>query len=429
MMSKAYPNYKPSGVEWLGDVPEHWEVKALRYICRIETGDKDTVDAEDDGEHPFFVRSQTIERINTYTKNCEAVLTAGDGVGVGKVFHYINGKFDFHQRVYTFSNFKKVTGRFFFHFLKENFWRVALEGGAKSTVDSLRRPMISSFLFIIPPLPEQQAIAAFLDRETGRIDSLIAKKQRLLQLLTEQRTALISRVVTKGLDESVKLKPSGVEWLGDVPEHWGMKRLKHVFPRLLSGVSTNSESSEADEIELGVLKTSCVYGNKFIPSENKKIVDNEISRASCPVRKNSLIISRMNTPKLVGNCGYVDRDYSNLFLPDRLWIATFTNKSRISSKYAWFLIVSDAYVKLTGSLATGTSDSMKNLSQDAFLNMAIPLPPLPEQQAIAAYLDGETAKIDKLSAKVVTVIEQLKEYRTALISSAVTGKIDVQEAV
>ena len=123
-----------------------------------------------------------------------------------------------------------------------------------------------------------------------------------------------------------------------------MKRLKHVFPRLLSGVSTNSENNQADEIELGVLKTSCVYGNTFIPSENKKIVDDEVSRASCPVRKNSLIISQMNTPELVGNCGYVDRDYSNLFLPDRLWIATFTTGNRISVKYAWFIIISDAYV-------------------------------------------------------------------------------------
>ena len=191
---------KPSGVEWLGDVPEHWEVKALRYICRIETGDKDTVDAEDEGEYPFFVRSQTVERINSYTKNCEAVLTAGDGVGVGKVFHYVHGKFDFHQRVYMFSNFKKVTGKFFFLFLKENFWRVALEGGAKSTVDSLRRPMISSFPFIIPPLLEQQAIAAFLDSETAKIDTLSSKVQTAIERLKEFRTALISAAVTGKID-------------------------------------------------------------------------------------------------------------------------------------------------------------------------------------------------------------------------------------
>jgi len=191
---------KPSGVEWLGEVPEHWEVKALRYICTIETGDKDTVNAEDDGEYQFFVRSQTVERISTFTKNCEAVLTAGDGVGVGKVFHYVNGKFDFHQRVYMFSNFRKVTGRFFFQFLKENFWRVALEGGAKSTVDSLRRPMISSFPFIIPPLPEQQAIAAFLDRETARIDTLVSKVEKAIDTLQEYRTALISAAVTGKID-------------------------------------------------------------------------------------------------------------------------------------------------------------------------------------------------------------------------------------
>ncbi|NLX25359.1 MAG: hypothetical protein GXY61_05275 [Lentisphaerae bacterium] len=197
---RGYKKYKPSGVEWLGDVPEHWGVKALRYICRIETGDKDTVDAEDDGEYPFYVRSQTVERINSFTKNCEAVLTAGDGVGVGKVFHYYTGKFDFHQRVYLFSHFKKITGRFFFLFLKENFWRVALEGGAKSTVDSLRRPMIASFPFAIPPLPEQHAIAAYLDRETAKIDTLSAKVTTVIERLKEYRTALISSAVTGKID-------------------------------------------------------------------------------------------------------------------------------------------------------------------------------------------------------------------------------------
>ncbi len=190
------PSYKPSGVEWLGDIPKHWEVKSLKYICNIQTGDKDTVDAIDDGDYPLFVRSQTIERINSYTFDCEAVLTAGDGVGVGKVFHYINGKFDFHQRVYMFNNFKKIIGIFFFYFLRENFWRVAFDGGAKSTVDSLRRPMISGFSILIPPLHEQQAIAEYLDRETAKIDLLVSKVETAIEKLKEYRTALISAAVT-----------------------------------------------------------------------------------------------------------------------------------------------------------------------------------------------------------------------------------------
>jgi type I restriction enzyme S subunit len=191
---------KLSGVEWLGDVPEHWDVKKLRYISNIQTGDKDTIDSVDDGNFPFYVRSQTIERIDSFTFDCEAVLTAGDGVGVGKVFHYVNGKFDFHQRVYMFNNFKNISGIFFFYFLRENFWKVAFDGGAKSTVDSLRRPMITNFTMTIPPPPEQQAIVAYLDRETGKIDALIGKVETAIEKLKEYRTALISAAVTGKID-------------------------------------------------------------------------------------------------------------------------------------------------------------------------------------------------------------------------------------
>lgn len=191
---------KPSGVEWLGDVPEHWGVKKLRYICNIQTGDKDTIDAVDDANFPFYVRSQTIERIDSFTFDCEAVLTAGDGVGVGKVFHYVNGKFDFHQRVYMFNNFKNISGMFFFYFLRENFWKVAFDGGAKSTVDSLRRPMITNFTMTIPPPPEQQAIVAYLDSETGKIAALIGKVETAIEKLKEYRTALISAAVTGKID-------------------------------------------------------------------------------------------------------------------------------------------------------------------------------------------------------------------------------------
>ena len=137
----------------------------------------------------------------------------------------------------------------------------------------------------------------------------------------------------------------------------------------------------------------------------------------------------MNTPELVGSCGYVEVDYSHLFLPDRLWIARFQNHREAHGKFAWYLVISHAICALTGSLATGTSDSMKNLTQEAFLNIPVAVPPLPEQAAIAAYLDLETAKLDALVGKVEEAVERLQEYRTALITAAVTGKIDVREVV
>ena len=191
---------KPSGVEWLGDVPEHWEVKKMRFICDVQTGGRDTEHAVVDGEFPFFVRSQVIERINTKSFDGEAVLTAGDGAGVGKVFHHFVGAFDFHQRVYMLSNFRGILGRFVFHYLRENFYKVALQGGAKSTVDSLRRPVFLNFSVCVPPIVEQDAIVASLESQGDRFDSLMAEAERAITLLRERRSALISAAVTGQID-------------------------------------------------------------------------------------------------------------------------------------------------------------------------------------------------------------------------------------
>jgi len=191
---------KDSGVEWLGKIPKHWRLQRLKFLCDIQTGDKDTIDATEDGQYPFFVRSQTIERINSFTYDCEAVLTAGDGVGVGKVFHYYNGPFDFHQRVYMLNNFREISGRFIYHYLKENFYKVALEGGAKSTVDSLRMPLFLNFVIAVPSSTEQETIINVVESETAKIEELTTQAQQAIILLQERRTALISAAVTGKID-------------------------------------------------------------------------------------------------------------------------------------------------------------------------------------------------------------------------------------
>jgi len=225
MSFPAYGEYKNGGIEWLGEVPNHWDLCRLKFLSDIQTGDKDTVNAEEEGEYPFFVRSQTIERISTFAFDCEAVLTAGDGVGVGKVFHYHNGPFDFHQRVYMMNQFRGISGRFLFHYLRENFYKVALEGGAKSTVDSIRRPMLADFPISIPSTDEQAAIVDFIEHESSKIDALVSEQRRLIELLTEKRQAVISHAVTKGLNPNAPMKPSGIIGFGKVPEHWEPKKL------------------------------------------------------------------------------------------------------------------------------------------------------------------------------------------------------------
>ena len=187
---------KDSGIEWLGDVPEHWKVNRLKNLAHIKTGGKDTIDNVEEGAYPFFVRSQTIERINSYSFDGEAILTAGDGVGVGKVFHYVNCKFDYHQRVYKISNFRGVVGKFVFYYMKENFHKDALRLNAKSTVDSLRMPMFQNFTIAFGDLEEQQAIVDYLDTRTAHIDRIVETINTQIDKLKELRKTLINDVVT-----------------------------------------------------------------------------------------------------------------------------------------------------------------------------------------------------------------------------------------
>ena len=187
---------KDSGIDWISDIPKHWEVKKLKFLCRFDTGNKDTVNAVDGGKYPLFVRSDNIESINEYTHECEAVMTSGDGAGVGKIYHYYNGKFCFHQRVYMFNRFNKVTGKFFYNYFSSLFMNVALDGSAKSTVDSLRRSKIANFWFAVPPKTEQEQIVSHIDSLNASFDKTLMSYKTQIDRLKEYKTILINQAVT-----------------------------------------------------------------------------------------------------------------------------------------------------------------------------------------------------------------------------------------
>ena len=187
---------KDSGVEWIGEVPEHWEVMRMRYLCSITTGNKDTINRVDDGLYPFYVRSPKVERINTYSYDGEAVLMAGDGVGAGKVFHYVNGKFDYHQRVYNFYNIKKIQAKLLYYYMKSHFRYVIEQLSAKSTVDSVRLNMIQDFLVVIPPMQEQLDLIEYLDSQMKNLDDSISIFENQISLLQERKQIIINEVVT-----------------------------------------------------------------------------------------------------------------------------------------------------------------------------------------------------------------------------------------
>lgn len=416
MSFPRYEKYKDSGVEWLGEVPEGWEVKRLKFLCDVQTGDKDTVNAVEDGEYPFFVRSQTVERINSHTFDCEAVLTAGDGVGVGKVFHYYEGKFDFHQRVYMMNNFRFVSGKFFFSYLAAMFHKVALEGGAKSTVDSLRMPLFLNFEVTIPTPLEQQTIAAFLDRETGKIDALVAEQERLIELLKEKRQAVISHAVTKGLNPDAPMKDSGIEWLGEVPEGWEVVALKRIASiRYGIGEPPNYKLEGTP-----LIRATNVFAGR-ISQEGMVFVDPKDIPEKRIIWLNAGDIIVVRSGAYTGDSAIIKNEHCPC-------IAGFDMVVTPQGCHPYFL----QYALLSTYLKNDQIDLERLRAAQPHLNSEelgaclVVLAPTEVQSKIVAFLDSETAKIDALITEAQQAIGLLKERRSALISATVTGKIDVR---
>ena len=217
-------------------------------------------------------------------------------------------------------------------------------------------------------------------------------------------------------------KNSGVEWLRKVPEHWAVHTLKRAIALIESGTSVNAADFPAEPGSFGVLKTSCVYTGEFDWTENKTVDDADIGRVSCPLRVNTLIVSRMNTPDLVGATGLVTEAPEGIFLPDRLWQIYFSSSH--SPEFIFYFTKSREYREQVKMACSGTSSSMQNLGQDDFRCLLFAEPPKSEQTQIVRFLDHETARIDALIEEQQRLIELLKEKRQAVISHAVTKGLD-----
>ena len=187
---------KDSGVDIIGMIPKYWSIRRQRFLCQTMTGNQDTQDAECGGMYPFYVRSPIVERANSYTFEGESILMAGDGVGAGKVFHHATGKYAIHQRVYCFYNFVDILPRFYYYFMSSLFSVEIEKGSAKSTVPSVRMPMILNFNFCVPPKEDQRAIIVYLDTKCSEIDQLISEKETLIADLESYKKSLIYEVVT-----------------------------------------------------------------------------------------------------------------------------------------------------------------------------------------------------------------------------------------
>ncbi|WP_226100510.1 restriction endonuclease subunit S [Dickeya oryzae] len=407
-----YDAYKDSGVEWLRAIPAHWQVMRFKFLSSITTGSKNTEDKIDNGEYPFFVRSQIPERINTYSYDGEAILTAGDGAGVGRVYHYVNGKFDFHQRVYKFSDFKIVTGKFLYHYLYINFANVAMLGTAKSTVDSLRLPLIQDFQICFPPChDEQKNIVSFIDKITFQIDAAISIKEQQIALLNERKQILIQQAVTQGLDPTVPMKDSGIEWIGEIPEHWIVKRAKYLFNEI------DERSVNGDE---ELLSVSHITGVTPRSEKNVNMFMAEDYSGSKTCEKNDLVFNIMWA--WMGALGVSDR--RGIVSPS---YGVFRAKAEntFNPIFLEYLLKSISYVEHYNKVSTGLHSSRLRFYAHMFFDMELGYPSFDEQNSIVKYVQKESDAIDKALSLQQQQIEVLKEYKTTLINSAVTGKIKV----
>lgn len=444
MRFKPYPKYKPSGVEWLGDVPDGWDVRKLgQTFDIIGSGTTPKSDVEEyynaadfawvntgdlnDGELNCCVRSVSQAAINDHSSlkiyPSGSVIIAMYGATIGKL-GILRFPASVNQACCVFVGEKVVKNTFLFYWLfgfREQIVSLATGGGQPN----ISQETLRTLRFACPQLSEQTQIANFLYRETAKIDTLINKQEKLIELLKEKRQAVISHAVTKGLDPTVPMKESGVEWLGDVPAHWEVSPIKHKITSIEQGWSPQCEGFPAGADEWGVLKVGCVNGGFFRPSENKTFPSDMTPLPALGIARGDLLISRANTRELVGSAAVALDDYPMLMLCDKLYRLRVDSDQCIAQFVS--LLLGTSMVRNQIELeAGGASASMLNIAQGTILNLKIALPGLNEQRLIITYLDERTTKINTLIAKAEQAIALQKEHRTALISAAVTGKIDVR---
>ena len=411
---------KDSGVRWIGKIPTKWTIAKAKICVEIQNGS----DPKTEGSIPVYGSgSMSFKTCGEY-KEGPSVLIGRKGATL-HIPHYISSKFwnvDTAFNVYSKSIFDL---KYYFYCAHVFDYTLYM---SQTTLPSMTQTAYENMFLPLPTKEEQYAIANQLDQICSKIDAVLEKTRASIEEYKKLKQAVITQAVTKGIRGDRPMKDSGIEWIGEIPAEWSVVKQKYFWNTIESGVSVNAADKPVDNSEqYGVLKTSAVSKFMFIPTEHKQVNLEEYGRVSCPVRADSIIASRMNTPELVGACGYVQNNYPNLFLPDRLWQITF--KDELSPKYAWYYLSGIRVRQYISSLSTGTSSSMQNISQSQYGNIFITIPSIGEQSEIAKYLDQKCNSVDALIAKKQQYLTEIENYKKSLIYEYVTGKKEVKTSV
>ena len=418
---KRYERYKDSGVEWIGEIPEEWNVKKGRYFLTIYGGyAPDLVIESQNGIDYYKVDDlnqigrqlflECAERKIDITEEVKPVKPPvilipkrGAAIFTNKV-RISNNVCIFDSNVMGIKSGDKADIKYVSYSLLS---RRLDDIADVSSIPQINNKHINVIYFPYPSIEEQTAIANFLDQKTAEIDGLIADKEKLIELLQEKRQAIITEAVTKGLNPNVRMKDSGIEWIGEIPEHWEVKKLKHVS-NITMGQSPKSEECSYDEIGVPFLQGNAEFTNVHpIP----KMYCNTANKFS---KVNDILLS-VRAP--VGAINISDRVYGI-----GRGLCAITAK-KVIMKYLWYSLnvsLEELFIKSKGS-------TFEAVTVTDVQNLLIILPPKNEQDDIVNFLDKKTAEIDGLVIEIKKQIEKLKEYRQSLISEAVTGKIYVRD--
>ena len=427
---RRYPEYKESGVAWIGEIPSHFEVKRLRYVVDLNMGqsppseeyNSDSLgtpflqgNADFGPHHPTpkiycpTARKHAIpgDILLSVRAPVGAINVADQEYGIGRGLCAIRPRMNQLECRYA---------KYLLEVVRTELYVVA----TGTTYDAVTVDDVSNIICVVPPLDEQTQIANFLDRKTGQIDELIHTKERNIELLQEKRTALINQVVTKGLNSDVKMKPSGVEWIGEIPKHWTMTRLKYLGESII-GLSYKPEDVTDDKNGTLVLRASNIQDGK--PSFLDNVyVNAEVDEKLRLKAGDILICSRSGSRELIGKNITITKKLEGLTFG--VFMTVFRTKF---FRFISYFLNSQVFKNQSGLFLTAT---INQLTIDTLNNFLICFPrDEKEQVQIAAFLDRKTGQIDELISTEQRKIELLKEYRQSLIFEAVTGKIDIRSEV
>jgi type I restriction enzyme S subunit len=428
---QGYQKYQDSGVKWLGEIPEHWEQKRFKFSVNLINN---KIEAENSN-----LSYMGLEHIESWTgKKIEDKNASSEGIGshflpndvlFGKLRPYLAKVYlsDIEGLASTEALVLRCKNNIFPKFLKyyilsRDFINIVDSSTFGAKMPRASWDFIGNLFFIFPPLNEQEKIAQFLDYKTKQIDELIKKKETLIEKLDEKRTAIISHAVTKGLDSSVPIKDSGIEWLGDIPKHWEVKRLRYI------GSCQNGISKGADYFGFGYpfVNYTDVYANIELPKTVSGLANStDMDRINYSVQKGDIFFTR--TSETIEEIGITSTCFNSInnatFSGFLIRVRPFPNLLFTGfSKYYFRCQLHRLFFVKEMNLVTRAS-----LSQELLKRLPVLLPTIEEQKQISKHLDQKTAQIDQQKAKIKQAIELLKEYRTSLITNAVTGKIDVSQ--